>query len=177
MRKSIILALVALFLFSAAVAESDLSAMETDELVRLRDLVNLELASRSQTGDNALAVWDSTFAHVELLEMKRGTTDDGLPGISLLFSYTNTNTEIDDFRAHHWVKVYQNGVECDRTIRLDGELVDTDSWDKSVQPGATYNSMTWFFVIPEDTATIDVEIEDRASSFKSAGISTVVLPD
>ena len=177
MRKSLILALVALFLFSAAVAESDLTSMETDELVRLRDLVNLELASRTQTGDNARAVWDSTLAHVELLEMKRGTTEDGLPGISLVFSYTNTGEEIDTFRTKQWIKVYQNGVECDTSLFLDDVLLDTGSWGKSVQPGATLKAMPWYFVIPDETDTIDVEVVDRASSTKTAGILTVVLPD
>ena len=177
MRKSIILILAALFLLSAASAEPDLQAMSTDELTQLRDHVNLELASRSQVGEGVYSAWDSTLAHVELLEMKRGTTDEGLPGVALIFSYTNKGEEIDTFRTQHWIKVYQNGVECDTSIHLDGELMDTGSWGKSVEPGATLKVMPWFFAIPEDTDTIDIELVDRASPSKTAGIFTVVLPD
>lgn len=175
MRKLIAVILV-LMLSAAAMAESDIFSMDTDELVQLRDLINLELASRTQT-EGAYASWDTTKAHVDLLDMKRGITDDGLPGLSMLFTYTNNSEETDTFRTNHWVKVYQNGVECDTTIRLDGELVKNESWGKSVQPGATLKEMYWFFVIPEDTDTVDVEIVDRASSSKSAGVFTVVLPD
>ena len=107
----------------------------------------------------------------------RGTTDEGLPGVALIFSYTNKGEEIDTFRTQHWIKVYQNGVECDTSIHLDGELMDTGSWGKSVQPGATLKVMPWFFAIPEDTDTIDIELVDRASPSKTAGIFTVVLPD
>lgn len=176
MRKSIILALVALFLFSAAVAESDLSAMETDELFRLRDAINLEMASRNQS-ENTFASWDTSTAHIELHSMKRGLDKNGQPVISLVFAYTNTSDQIDNFRNNHWARVYQNGVECDTTIYMDDELVNNETWSKKVQPGATLKEMRWFFVIPEDTETIDVEIEDRASSSKSAGIFTVALPD
>lgn len=175
MRKLIILVL-ALLLSTTTIAEADLSAMSTEELVALRDMINLELASRSQV-EGAYASWDTTNAHIDLLDMKLGTTDDGLPGISLVFSYTNNSEETDTFRTNHWVRIYQNGVECDTTIYLDGELVKNDTWSKSVQPGATLKEMPWYFVIPEDTDTIDVEIVDRASSSKSAGVFTIVLPN
>lgn len=175
MRKLIAVILV-LMLSAAAMAESDIFSMDTDELVQLRDLINLELASRTQT-EGAYASWDTTTAHVELHSMERGLDKDGQPVISLVFAYTNTTDQTDNFRENHWVKVYQNGVECDRTIYMDDQLVNTDNWSKNVQPGATLKEMRWFFVIPEDTDTIDVEIEDRAGSFKSAGVFTVVLPD
>ena len=175
MRKLIVMVL-ALMLSTAAIAETDLSAMNVEELVALRDTINLELASRSQV-EGVYASWDTTTAHVELHSMKRGSDKDGQPVISLIFSYTNTTDQTDNFRENHWVKVYQNGVECDRAIYMDDELLNTDNWSKGVQPGATLKDMAWFFVIPDDTDTIDVEIEDRAGSFKSAGVFTVILPD
>lgn len=175
MRKLIAIVL-ALLLTAAALAEADIFSMSTDELVQMRDLINLELASRAQT-EGAYASWDTTAAHIELHSMERGLDKDGQPVISLIFAYTNTTDHTDNFRENHWVKVYQNGVECDRTIYMGDELVKTDNWSKSVQPGATLRDMAWFFVIPEDTDTIDVEIEDRAGSFRSAGVFTVVPPD
>ena len=175
MRKLVLLLFVLMVSFSA-MAEADLSSMDTEDLIMMRDMINLELASRTQT-DGVFASWDTTTAHVELHSMKRGLDKDGLPVISLDFAYTNTSDKTDNFRENHWVKVYQNGVECDRTIFMDDELLKTDNWSKGVQPGATLKDMAWFFIIPEDTDTIDVEIEDRAGSFRSAGVFTVVLPD
>ena len=175
MRK-LIAVVLALLLSAAALAEADIFSMSTDELVQMRDLINLELASRTQT-EGVYATWDTTTAHVELNNMERGLDKDGQPVISLVFAYTNTTEQTDNFRNNHWVNVYQNGVECDTTIYMDDELVKTDNWSKNVQPGATLKEMRWFFVIPEDTDTIDVEIEDRAEKTRSAGVFTVVLPD
>lgn len=175
MRKLIVL-MLALLLSTAAIAEVDVSSMSMEELLQMRDLINLELASRTQT-EEAYASWDTTAAHVELHSMKRGMDKDGQPVVSLVFAYTNTSDQTDNFRANHWVKVYQNGVECDRTIYMDDQLVKTDNWSKGVQPGGTLKDMAWFFIIPEDTDTIDVEIEDRSGRFKSAGVFTVVLPN
>ena len=164
-----------LMLPAAAMASDDLAAMSTDHLRTLRDAINLELATRSQT-DTALAEWETACARVELVSVTRGTADDGAHGVALVLAYTNTGTEIDNFRAAHWVTLYQDGVEQNSTTRLDGTLVDADSWSKKVQPGARLE-MQWFFLLSGDTPTIDVEIEDRSvRPYKSAGLATIALP-
>lgn len=177
MKKIFCIMLVFFMLPAVAMAEADLAAMSVDDLRQLRDAVNLELAARCQA-DGALASWDSTLAHVDLISMRTGLTEKGEKAVALVFSYTNTSQDVDNFRAHHWVTVYHDGVECDRAIFLDGELVGNDSWGKKVQPGSTLKAMQWYFVLSGESKTIDIEIEDRATyQTQSAGIITIALPD
>lgn len=169
--------LLSLLLLSApALAAEDLTALSDDELTALRDRISLELAARS-AHDGVLASWDTELAHIDLLSIRRGLTDDGAPGVRLLFAYTNTGADVDNFRAHHWVTLYHDGVERDRVIRLDGDLVGTDSWGAKVMPGRTLQTMEWFFLLPGTEDTVVVEIEDRCDRVpKSAGLRTVQLP-
>lgn len=176
MKKFLCFLLAILMLPAAAFADADLSAMSVDELRQLRDAVSLELASRCQA-DGALASWDSTFAHVDLLSIRRGVTDDGTPGVALVFAYTNTSEDVDTFRSHHWVTLYHDGAECATVIRLDGELGNNETWGFKVLPGRTLKTMQWFFVLSGTENVVDVEIVDREVPSKSAGIITVALPD
>lgn len=169
--------LCALLLFAfPALADLPLPEMATEDLIALRNAISLELASRSASAD-ALASWDTSMAHVELVSISRGQTDTGTPGIKLIFTYCNTSGDVDNFRAHHWVTIYHNGAECPRVIRLDGVLVNNDTWGYKVLPGGTLTGMQWFFELTGTEDFITVEIEDRTSiNTKSAGFCTVALP-
>ena len=160
-----------------AVADYDLAALSVDELRQLRDAVSLELAARC-ADDGALASWDTALAHVELLSVARGISREGGEGILLTFSFTNKGQEAGSFRDAHWVTVYQNGVECDRTIGIDDDMKLVDTWSTKVLPGAVFHEMRWGFQLRGESNTIDVEIEDRTGrTAQSAGIVTVALPD
>lgn len=177
MKKALAVLLLALLIPSFALADTDLSSMPVDDLRQLRDDVNLELASRCSLPD-VLATWNTTLARVDLLSVRRGVADDGKSGIVLVFAYTNTSTEIDNFRANHWIYVYHDGVSCERLTRLDGVLINAESWSCKVMPGRTLATMEWFFLLSGTEKTIDVEIEDRAKRpAQSAGIVTILLPD
>ena len=177
MKRIVSFILILCCLVFPALADADLPAMSSDDLRQLRDAISLELAARAQA-DGVLASWDSTLAHVDLIGIRTGMTDKNEKAVALVFAYTNTSQEIDNFRAHHWVTVYHDGVECDRAIFLDGVLVATDDWSKKVQPGSTLKTMQWYFVLSGESNTIDIEIEDKATyQTKSAGIVTVTLPD
>lgn len=176
--RRIMAALVALLMCQVvALADPDLAAMSVDELRQLRDAVNLELASRCQD-DGALASWDTPAAHVELLRVEKGLTHESGEGILLIFSYRNMGQDVDYFRASHWVNVYQAGVECERTIAINGEMNIVDTWSIKVLPGAESTEMRWAVQLRGESDVIDVEIEDRtAKPWKSAGIVTIALPD
>ena len=169
--------LLALLLLAApALADLPLQEMATEDLAALRDAISLELAARSASAD-ALAAWDTATAHVELLSVTRGTTDDGKPGVDLCFAYTNTGTDVDNFRAHHWITLFHDGVECPTCIFLDGRLVNNETWSSKVFPGRTLKEMHWFFVLTGSEPTVTVTVEDRNSSpWGAAGYCEVVLP-
>lgn len=176
MRKLLALLLILATLPVIAHADADLAAMSVDELQQLRDAINLELANRAQLPGDA-AVWSTPVARVELIRVERGTTKDGAACLAVYIDYTNLSNETDNFRASHWVNLYQNGVEQDSTIYFNDELVGNDKWSANVQPGATL-SMRWCFLIPDATATVDLEVEYRANyKATSAGLITVALPD
>lgn len=173
MKRFLVLLVAAFLLPAAALADFDLSAMSVEELTQLRDAASLELAGRAGTA----AQWDTPSAHVELTDFRRGVGNDGEPVLEVMLKYTNMNTEIDNFRASHWVTLYQDGVEQERSIYIDGELVDVDSWGRKAQPGATL-LMQWVFALSGSSKTVDVEVEYR-QSFKaeSAGIVTIALSE
>lgn len=174
MRKLFALLLILAALPLIAHADADLAAMSVDELQQLRDATNLELASRAQLPDGA--TWSTPVARVELVSVERGQSKDG-PCLSVVLAYTNLGTEKGNFRADHWVNLYQNGVEQERTIYFNDDLVDVDSWSRSALPGATL-LMQWCFLIPDETPTITIEVEYRANyQTTSAGFVTVALPD
>lgn len=177
MRKLLALLLILTVLPLSAIAEADLSAMSVDELRQLRDNISLELASRNQVPDN-VATWSTPLARVELVSITRGTDKDGGAAcVELILSYTNMGESIATFRSSHWVTLYQNGVEQETSIYFNDEVIDTDSWGRKVQPGATL-LMQWVFLLPEDSSTIDVEVEYRHDlTSESAGLCTVALPD
>lgn len=175
MKKLIVMLLCCSLLALPALGE-DLAVLSDDELTQLRDRISLELASRSVTADGILGSWDANGAHVELLSVTRGTTDDGRPGLDCCFRWTNTGTDVGTFRAKHWVTLYHDGVECPTTIRLDGRLVNNDTWGMKVFPGRTLQEMHWFFVLTGTEDTVVIEIEDRSARTRSAGFVTVALP-
>ena len=176
MRKLLALLLILATLPLIAHADADLAAMSVDELQQLRDAINLELANRAQLPGDA-ATWSTPVARVELVSITRGVTKDGAACVSVSLAYTNMGTDEDTFRAAHWVRLYQNGVEQDRTTYFDDSLVDVDSWSRKAQTGATL-LMQWAFLIPDATTTIDLEVEYRANNqATSAGLITVALPD
>lgn len=176
MRKLFALLLILTILPLPVLAEADLSAMSVDELRKLRDNINLELAARAQTPDS-VATWSTPLARIDLVSVTRGTNKDGAACVELVLSYTNMGESIDHFRNAHWINLYQCGVEQDTSVFFNDKLVDVDSWSSKVQPGATL-SMQWVFLVPEDSTTIDIEVEYR-HDFKtdSAGLVTVTLPD
>lgn len=176
MRKLLTILLILSALPLTAHADADLAAMSTDELRHLRDMVNLELASRTQAPGNT-AAWTTPLARVELVSITRGTTNDGAACVELILSYTNMSDSIDKFRASHWVNLYQSGVEQETTSYFNGVLVDVDSWGRKAQPGATL-LMQWVFLLPDSSATVDIEVEYRhQSQTDSAGLVTVALPE
>ena len=167
---------VLLMLAAPALADLPLQEMATEDLIAIRDAISLELASRGAAA-GALASWDTSTAHVELISVTRGTTDDGAPGVDLCFAYTNKGQDVDTFRSNHWIILFHDGVECPTCIRLDGRFVKNDTWGAKVFPGRTLQEMHWFFVLTGSEPTVTVAVEDRSASPSStAGYAEVALP-
>ena len=163
-------------LCTAAMAETDLSALSEDQLRQFLRDVQLELATRTPA-DGVLATWETDSARISLLSIARGKSYEGGSGLLFTLSYTNLSQQTATFREQHWITVYQHGVELDRTIAIDGKTGFTDTWSKKVQPGATLPALLWAVALPDASDTIDVEIEYRPDfSSQSAGIHTVPLP-
>ena len=176
MRTFFPLLLILTLLATPALADLPLPEMAAEDLIALRDAISLELAARGASAD-ALASWDTATAHVELLSVSRGVTDAGEPGVDLVFTYTNTSAEVSTFRTSHWINLYHDGVECPTTIRLDGRLVNNETWGSKVFPGRTLREMHWFFVLTGTEPSVTIEVEDRNSyPTRSAGYCDVLLP-
>ena len=161
MKKFLVAMLLILAVLSPfALAESDLAAMSDDELYQLRDAIDRELASRTSAGD-VLGTWDTSVAHVELLEVHAGKTFDGKPGVVLIFSYTNTGSEIDSFSSSIYTKVFANGIQADIAVMIDDYILGDSSLD--VMPGASLQRVPLLYSFREEADSIDVYIIDCSS--------------
>lgn len=115
MRKVLAVALALMLLPFAALAD-DLAAMTTDELVQLRNAVDLELASRN--ADDAQTVMVDGVAF-RLLLAEVGQARDELPGLGIILLANNTGSA-------SMTPLYDLGV----TVTQGGRPLET-SWVKS----------------------------------------------
>lgn len=173
MKKCLGIALLILAMLTvAAHAEPDLAGMTDDELYQLRDAIDRELASRAPAGD-VLGVWDTDFAHVELLEVHGGTSFDGAPGAVLIFNYTNTSQNTECFQSHVYVKVFANGIQADPGVMIDNYVLGDSAID--VMPGTSLQNIPLLFTFKEPADSIDVFIMDTAT-FDYKELAHLVFP-
>ncbi len=132
MRKLFALLLILTVLPLSAVAEADLSAMSMDDLVQLRDAVNLEIASRNAAEPQTVTV-DGVAFRLMLAEV--GQARDDLPGLGIILLANNTGTA-------SMTPLYDLGV----TVTQGGKPLET-SWVES-------EHFTSRSVITSDTAVI-----------------------
>lgn len=168
---AIVLVLAALLL-SSALAEADLAGMSADALYDLRDAINLELASRAQSGES-LAAWETSMARVELIETHTGTNPLGEPSVALTLTYTNLNSEIDRFNGHFYIKVFQDGIQLSNTTGAGDYTISNTSTE--VMPGITLTPVILPLKLNSDSPTIDVMLEDRSGAFTAMEMYTIEL--
>lgn len=174
MRKFLAILVAMLLLIPAAgTAETDLSAMTDEELVQLRDAINVELAARTPT-EGALATWELESCRIELTDIRVGTDDTLGSAIVLRFSFTNTGTEPAYFSYFANVCVYQDGVQCQSEYFENPNSYDAHT---RVLPGGTFKDAICLAVANSDTPSITIEILGARYPYESAGMFTIALPE
>lgn len=177
MRRIVIftLALAALLAFSSASAE-DLSAMSSEDLIRLRDQISIELSTR-EGNEGALATWQTSTAVIKLTQIQHGITGEGKEGVMLTFSYTNTSDVNASFLTTHAIRFYSGGIEQQQETFFNFSMIDFPTWTAYVMPGRTLQSMPWCYSLNGSETTFDIEIVDLyAPPYTTGEIKTFTLP-
>ena len=157
--KLILTALLALFLAlplaacgggSGVSVESEEPAQETEQATTGdQAATDQEAAPEEQAADAKYAV---TIDGAQL------TTDyDGKPAAIVTYTFTNNSDEEESFATACSADVYQNGVECQMAMGVEGDY-DSGTYMQKVQPGAT-NQVQLAYQL-QDTSPIDVKVEE-----------------
>ena len=133
MRK-LILILLALMLVGSALAESDLAAMSTDELIALRNSIDDELAKREQHTDQIVDVDGLQFS---IDSVYIGTGRDDAPAICILFSASNTSDK-------SFTPLFDIG--CD--IIQDGVVLQTTYFNSDIYTGPSVSASNNAVIAP-----------------------------
>lgn len=169
------LALAALLAFSTASAE-DLSSMSSEDLIRLRDQISIELSTR-EGDEDALATWQTSTAVVKLTQIQRGFTGEGKEGVQLIFSYTNISDVNASFLTSHAIRFYSGGIEQPMETFFNLSMIDFQTWTAYVMPGRTLQRMPWCYSLNGSETTFDIEIVDLyAPPYTTGEIKTFTLP-
>ncbi len=81
--------------------------------------------------------------------------DDGNDVLVVEYAWTNTDNEPASFTFSLIDKVFQNGIECEKSYGYDGTDIEMQS--KDVQPGVTYNVKVAYILQDMTTANVVVD--------------------
>lgn len=116
-----------------------------------------------------IGAYEMTIKSFELVEDM-----SGLPGIKVVYDWTNNSEEtIAPFMSYYF-QGFQNGVATQDEHIFDSDVVDLGSEQNDARPGATVTDAET--VIPLNDANQEVELELKESmTFVDTGTYTVVL--
>lgn len=168
MRKSIILVLTTLFLFSAAIAESDLSSMSADDLTQLRQSVDIELARRIQADESAqtIKVGDLT---IKLHQVVYGMGRDDRHAVAAVLAVSNASEDTKSLITDVDYNITQNGTLLATSyINADGYTGPTaiDSMSAKIKPGAVDMQLAVVGLLEDDGGDrIEIDFFDKKARY------------
>ena len=162
--KKLISILIILLLPVCAFADVDLTAMSTDDLVTLRNDIDLELAAR--TGQVTKQVIEMDGVYVTLDSAAIGTVKDGSRAVVVYVRISNATDEDLLFSSAFTVQASLDGIlleplrtSFDSVTLNDGSMIDPSvSYYASVRPGAVNLQLALAFRLPgaaEGKLTVD----------------------
>lgn len=182
MRKLLAIILTIIFVLSSSVvfAEGvDFSAMTDDELRNLKEAIDVELATRQAAAalaNGIIAEGDLGDYHVAIMSANRATDYTGSPAVKVTYMFTNNGTATEMFMSVISDMVFQNGVQCEVGIVMDG--TDSMASMTNVKPGASIE-VTQAYVLRDTSSPIEIEVgklfdfSDKPEKI----VATVALPE
>lgn len=114
------------------------------------------LSSDSSVVSTVSSVPEVSESNIKLSSWELSKDYSGTEVLVVEYEWTNTNDEEANFATTFTAKVYQNGIECESAIMVDG--VDTQKQLNDIQPGVTYNLKKAFVLQDKTTANVIVKM-------------------
>lgn len=94
-------------------------------------------------------------SNIKMVSWELSKDYSGAETLVIEYEWTNTSDKEANFMTTFSSKVYQNGIECEGAIMVDG--VDTQKQLNDIQPGVTYNITEAFVLQDKTTANLIVK--------------------
>ena len=152
---AILLAVTMLFALTACGSEVA-SVMDGDTVAREENETNATLTTSE--GQGKLGDYDICFTGYSL------TKDyEGNDAIIISYDYTNNSEETTSAMFALYIRVFQDGIECERAILMDApESYNAENEMKGIKPGATLNCQC-AYVLSNTTSPIELEAKESIS--------------
>ena len=155
---TLMLILAICIISTAAFAVSvDFSKMTEDELLALRNQIDVELSNRTAMKameKGVLLEGDIDTYHVALLSVKNGVDYKGNPVAILTIMFTNNGDDGDMYITSISTKAFQNGIQLERAISV--KEVDSQKQMLEVKNGASLE-LSIAFLLDGSGSPIEVE--------------------
>lgn len=101
----------------------------------------------------------STDYEVSIAGVKLGKDYEGKDCAIVTYTFTNNSDDTISFATAFYPQVFQNGVECDTAITMDG--IENDNYLTDIRPGTTVDVDIAYEL--QDTSDIEIEVKELFS--------------
>lgn len=102
----------------------------------------------------------ATESNIKIVSHELGKDYQGKDALIIEFEWTNTDEKEANFMTSFNTKFFQNGIECESAIGVDG--VDTLKQMNDIQPGITYKVKKAFVL--QDKSAVNIVVKDLFGS-------------
>lgn len=131
-----------------------------------------EETQTSQETDDGIINFDGDGYNVTYVKHELSEDYEGNPCLLFYYTFTNTGEENASAAVHSYIKVFQNGVQCEPAIMMDSPD-ESSNYMKDVQPGYSIEVCQAFKL--SDSTTVTVEASDLISFDNKKDVQTLVL--
>ncbi|MDE7399577.1 MAG: DUF5067 domain-containing protein [Oscillospiraceae bacterium] len=113
------------------------------------------LSSNSSVVSTVSSVPEVSESNIKLASWELSKDYSGAEVLVVEYEWTNTDEKEANFATTFSAKVYQNGIECEGAIMVEG--VDSQKLMNDIQPGITYNVKKAYVLQDKTTANVIVK--------------------
>lgn len=173
----IMVSLLALLPLSVHASAIDLTSMTSEELTNLQNAIDAEIASRNPVEttlpEGILAEGDLGDYHIAIVgaELSKDYKDNDC--LVVIVDWSHNSTDAESFLWSFTYKAFQNGVECDNGMMVDG--IDSNETSREIKAGVT-RQVKIGFVIEDTVSPVEVEISEMLAFTDEKVVYTFDLP-
>lgn len=116
---------------------------------------------QEEVADDGIINFNGATYNVTYVKHEVSTDYDGNPCLLFYYTYTNNGEEASNASVDSYIKVFQNGIECESAFIIDNLPDSYDNYMKDVQPGYSLEICQAYSL--EDMSDVTVEATELMS--------------